>query len=199
MKEPMRWNERYEKGDLPWETGRHDAGLSDVIAEFSVKPCKALEIGCGTGNNAIWLAQQGFSVTATDLSDKAIQMAREKGTAHGQTIDFLSADILADPVPGVPFEFAFDRGCFHSFDSLDERTSFAGAISTSLSEGGMWLSLVGSTDGPDRKTGPPRLSAKDIASAVEPMFEILCLRSTVFDSEMETAPRAWLCLMRKRP
>jgi SAM-dependent methyltransferase len=198
MREPMQWTERYEKNDLPWETGRHDVGLAAVVAEFPVKPCKAFEIGCGTGNNAIWLARQGFSVTATDLSDKAIAMAKEKGASQGQDIDFVSANILVDPVPGAPFAFAFDRGCFHSFDSPEELTTFAHAVATSLSEGGLWLTLMGSTDGPARETGPPRRSAMEIASVVEPLFEILCLKSTVFDSEMEPVPRAWSCLMRKR-
>ena len=61
-----------------------------------------------------------------------------------------------------------------------------------------WLSLIGSTDGPPRDTGPPRRSAIDIAVAFEAWFEILYLRATHFDSDLAEAPATWLCYMRKR-
>ncbi len=62
------WNERYLTGDLPWDTGRHDSNLERIITEYCIAPCHALDIGCGHGSNAIWLAQQGFDVDATDPS-----------------------------------------------------------------------------------------------------------------------------------
>lgn len=68
MREPIQWNERYLKGDLPWETGRVDCNLEHILHEHAIEPCSALELGCGTGNNAIWLAKRGFTMTA-DLCD----------------------------------------------------------------------------------------------------------------------------------
>lgn len=198
MMDRAEWDERYRTGDLPWDTQRHDELLERVVTEHPVEPCAALELGAGTGTNAIWLAQQGFRVTALDIAPIAINMAVEKASREGVSVEFLTADILADEIPGVPFGFVFDRGCFHSFDEPAERVACAEIVANCLTEDGLWFSLIGSTDGPDRETGPPRRSVRDIAEAVEPLFEILSLEATHFDSDQREPPRAWACLMRKR-
>lgn len=198
MMDRAEWDERYRTGDLPWDTQRHDKLLERVVTEHPVEPCAALEIGAGTGTNAIWLAQQGFRVTALDISPIAINMAGEKASREGVSVEFLTADILADKIPGVPFGFVFDRGCFHSFAELAERVACAEIVAKCLAEDGLWFSLIGSADGPDRETGPPRRSVRDIAEAVEPLFEILSLEATHFDSDQRQPPRAWACHMRKR-
>ncbi len=77
MNAPKRdWNERYATGDLPWDTGRHDRCLEKLVSTGAVEPCRALELGCGTGSNAIWMALQGFDVSAVDLSPLAISRSR---------------------------------------------------------------------------------------------------------------------------
>ena len=71
MAELEHWEERYRKGETPWDTGHPSTELQRVIREEKIRPCRAIELGCGTGNNAVWLAQQGFDVTAVDLSSLA--------------------------------------------------------------------------------------------------------------------------------
>jgi len=193
------WDERYRTGNLPWDTQRHDKHLEQVVAEYSIEPCAALELGCGAGSNAIWLAERGFRVTALDVSSVAIEMARERASREGAAVEFFTADILADKIPGAPFAFAFDRGCFHSFDGPSDRIAYVEGVSGCLADGGLWLSLIGSIDGPTREIGPPRRSVRDIAETVEPLFEILSLRAVHFDSDQPDPPRAWECIMRKRP
>jgi SAM-dependent methyltransferase len=78
MSDVSRWNQRYEKGDTPWDTGQPSSELQRVVAELALRPCRALELGCGTGANAVWLAQQGFDVTALDLSNWAVERARQR-------------------------------------------------------------------------------------------------------------------------
>ncbi|MBU4053185.1 MAG: class I SAM-dependent methyltransferase, partial [Proteobacteria bacterium] len=91
-----------------------------------------------------------------------------------------------------------DRGCFHSFNAEEERRRFAGNVADHLEEGGLWLSLIGSSDEPRKGPGPPQRSARDIVLAVESYFEILFLTSGHFGSNRPNPPRAWKCLMRKR-
>ncbi|MEE9567322.1 MAG: class I SAM-dependent methyltransferase [Desulfobacteria bacterium] len=198
MSDQERWEERYRTGSTPWDIGRPDFNLTEMVTEKPIRDCKALEIGCGTGSNAVWLAQQNFSVTATDVSEIAIQKAKERASDAGVKCVFLVSDFLNDKVPGAPFGFVFDRGCFHSFDSDEERKQLAENVAFHLEKEGLWLSLVGSTDGPPREVGPPQRSARDIVIAVEPYFEILSLSSSHFDSESLEPPRNWVCLMRKR-
>src|SRR3954470_20139349 len=114
MSDIARWDDRYEKGDTPWETGQPSSELQRVVAEVPIKPCRALELGCGTGASAVWLAQQGFDVTALDLSTSAIERARRRAAEAGANVRFLTADVLQPPPElAGPFDFVFDRGCYH--------------------------------------------------------------------------------------
>jgi SAM-dependent methyltransferase len=189
------WNDSYASGGpLPWDTGTPDPLLIEMIESGAFTPGRALEIGCGTGTNAIFLADHGFDVLGVDISEVAVTKARARAheRCRFEVIDFL----VAAPVGG-PFEFVFDRGCFHIFDDESERARFAQNVSAELVEHGMWLSLIGSTEGAAREQGPPRRSARDVINAIEPWLEIVQLRSaefTVYDEPL----KAWLCLSRKR-
>ena len=198
MHTAQQWDERYVDCDLPWDNGKPDRNLIRVIEEFSIAPCKAVEMGCGTGTNAIWLAQQGFTVTAFDLAATAIRMAKEKAAAAGVSVSFRTLDILQKSIAGNDHLFAFDRGCFHSLDEHEQRVEYVQTIYSCLSDGGLWVSLIGSKDGKEREVGPPRLSCTEIVAATEPKFEILQLTATVFNEEAPASPEAWACLMRKR-
>jgi 2-polyprenyl-3-methyl-5-hydroxy-6-metoxy-1,4-benzoquinol methylase len=63
-----RFRDRYKSGDTPWDAGKPDFNLIETVTENHISSCKALDVGCGTGDNCIWLAQKGFSVTGTDIS-----------------------------------------------------------------------------------------------------------------------------------
>jgi len=192
------WDKRYVEGELPWDSGKPDVHLAEVIAAHGIKPGKALEIGCGTGTNSIWLAQHGFAMTGMDISQTAIARATEKAAAAGVACNFIVGDFMVDQVPGAPFDFVYDRGCLHIFEGVEDLSLFASRVGNVLTPEGMWHSLVGSTDGPPRDTGPPRHSAAEIVTAVEPHFEILELTSTSFDSKNHRDVRAWVLVARRR-
>lgn len=194
-----RFKERYKSGDTPWDIGKPDFNLLEVVTGQPVPPCKAIDIGCGTGDNSIWLARNGFQVTGTDTSEVALAKAEEKASKAGAACDFVLADFLRDKIETAPFGFAFDRGCFHAFASEKDRKLFAQNVAAHLEEAGLWLTLVGNAD-EDRggRPGPPQRTALDIVSAVEPFFEVLSLISSHFGSNRPEAPGAWRCLMRKR-
>ncbi len=195
---PESWDKRYTEGELPWDTGKPDVHLKDILETHGIRPTKALEIGCGTGTNSIWLAAQGFEMTGMDISEIAVARAETKAAADEVQCRFLVGDFLKDSVPGAPFRFAYDRGCLHVFEEDEERARFAGRLASLLEPDGIWHSLIGSTDGPPRDTGPPRRSAEQIARAVEPYFEILELRSTFFNPAQPIPPAAWILVAKKR-
>jgi methyl halide transferase len=195
------WQERYAAGKAPWDIGTHDFNLENVIANTPVEPCKALEVGCGTGDNALWLASRGFQVTGVDLVESAIKEAlkkKDKSAVDGVSCAFLAVDFMTETVEGAPFNLVFDRGFFHVFDSVEDRSRFALNIAAHLAPGGLWLTVTGSADDPPRDTGPPRRSSHDIIAAVEHPFEILSLTTSQFETKRPKPARAWVCLMRKR-
>jgi len=192
------FREAYEKGTPPWDIGKPDFNLVHTVTTTPIARCRALEIGCGTGDNAIWLAQQGFDIFGVDIPDIAIQKAREKAAQANVRCSFAVMNILNDRVDGAPFGFAFDRGCFHTLDSASERKTFAEQVNRYLAENGLWLSLIGNADDQRLTEGPPKRTARDIVGAVEPNFEILSLVSSQFEAHLPAPPRAWVCLMKKR-
>jgi SAM-dependent methyltransferase len=194
-----RWEQRYLDGDLPWDSGTPDRHLTGFVEELGATSGKVLDIGCGTGTNVVWLAQRGFEVVALDLSPTAIEKARARVEGAGVQARLLAADFLADnfpasEAPGGPFRLVFDRGCFHVFEEAEERSRFAARVADLLEPEGLWLSVLGSADGPPRSHGPPRRRAAEIVTAVEPHLEILHLESTTF----VTSDRAWRLVARRR-
>ena len=189
------WNESYASGELPWDTGEPEPLLVEFVASSRIRPTRTLEIGAGTGTNAIWLAERGFDVLGIDVAPLAAERATAKLEGRDLRCRFSSLDFLRSAPPEGPFDFAFDRGCFHVFDEPEERARFAARVAAALVPGGLWLSLIGSTEGPPREIGPPRRSAREVAIAVEPSLEIVELRAAEFRSH---GARAWFCLSRSR-
>ena len=196
--EENRFIRRHREGDIPWYTGRADYNLINCIDEHPISKRKTLELGCGTGDNAIWLSQKGFEVSAFDLSEIAIDKAKLKAGEIGVNVNFFVADFLKDNIKGAPFEFVFDRGVFHSFDEENEQDQFARNVAGNLKDDGLWLSLIGSADETREGQGPPRRSAYKVIKAVEPYFKIISLKAGKFDSLDEIPPKIWICLLQKR-
>jgi SAM-dependent methyltransferase len=193
-----RYRERYKSGDTPWDVGQPDFNLIEVVTQKPIQGCKALDIGCGTGDNSIWLARNRFQVIGTDTSDIAIKKAKEKASKANVECDFMFVDFMNNKIEGAPFGFVFDRGCFHSFSSENDRTRFAKNVAAHLEENGLWLTIVGNADEHRQGPGPPQRTAGDIVLAVEPYFKVLSLTSSRFGSNRPNPPRAWRCLMQKR-
>ena len=193
-----RFKNHYQDGYMPWAHKNPDFNLVEMVERWPIKPCKILEMGCGTGTDAIWLASQNFDVTACDVTDIAIQIAESNLLDKNTKCNFHVLDCLNDAIPESPFEFVFDRGYFHSYDTKKDRRKLAKKIAESLKPNGLWLSISGSFDAPERETGPPRLKAKDIIDGVEDHFKILSLNATQFGNDEEDPARAWVYLLRKR-
>ena len=94
-------------------------------------PGKALDLGCGTGTNAITLARLGWRVTGVDFIPKAIFNARTKAAGSGLTIDFLVASVTDLSALADPFDYVLDIGCLHALKAED-RTRYAANLSRLL-------------------------------------------------------------------
>ena len=198
MTEHTDWNDRYRDGNLPWDTGRPSAQLQHVLSRNAIQPCRALEIGCGTGTNCVWLAEQGFDVTCIDVAPLAVEEAEKRARAAGVKARFLVADVLDLPDLGEPFAFFFDRGCYHAVrrDSPDQ---YAPAVARRLASGGRGLILAGNAREP-HEPGPPVVSEEQIRDELGAAFQILDLHEFRFDEAPGVPARflGWSCLVEKR-
>jgi SAM-dependent methyltransferase len=189
------WNESYASGQLPWDTGEPEPLLVEFITSGRVRATRTLEIGAGTGTNALWLAERGFDVLGIEVAALAVERATAKLKGRDLRCRFATLDFLRAAPPGGPFDFVFDRGCFHVFDESEERARFAAQVAAALVPGGLWLSLIGSTEGAPQEVGPPRRSAREVILAIDPALEIVELRGAEFRSH---GAKAWFCLSRSR-
>ncbi len=107
----------YRRGRTPWDTGISPPELVAVVeGEKALPPGKALDLGCGTGTNSIYLAQHGWEVSGVDFTARALERASQKAARAGVMVKFYRGDVtrLGDlPLRG-PFDLLFDLGCFHS-------------------------------------------------------------------------------------
>ena len=199
MGEPQRnWDERYQTNDLPWDSGFRSRELARVLAERAMAPCRAVELGCGSGTNAVFLAEQGFDVTGIDLSPTAIDRAKERASLAGVNVRFLAADLLQFQEAVEPFDFLFDRGCFHCARKVD--VSAYRTTLKYLSRPGSWyLLLTGNANEVTETEGPPRLTEQDIRQDLEDLFEIQEIREFHFEDAGGTeGPLGWSCFLIRR-
>jgi SAM-dependent methyltransferase len=141
------------------------------------------------------LAERGFDVLGIDVAPIAVEQATAKLAGRDFDCRFRTQDFLAGFPMEDSFEFVFDRGCFHVFDEPEERARFAAQVAANLAPGGLWLSLIGSTEGGPREMGPPQLSGREVILAIEPALAIQELRAAEFRGH---GAKAWLCLSRSR-
>ena len=128
----------YPLEDLPWELGRPRKVLVELVEKGLIRKGKALDICCGAGTNAIYLAKKGFQVSGIDISHKAVEIAKEKAEKANVKTDFLVQNFLNLPFGDGVFDFVFDMGCFHHV-KVDDRSTFIKGVYRVLKKGGSYF------------------------------------------------------------
>ena len=129
-----------------------DLDIERALREHDIAPCQTLDVGTGTGSQAIALAALGYETTAIDVSDTALDAARRAAAEKGVAVTFAAENILLD-TPRGPFDLVVDRGCFTLLSDEHQKT-YAESVE-SLSRRGAWLLLktdLGKGDAPIRTT-----------------------------------------------
>jgi SAM-dependent methyltransferase len=111
----------YRLGFVPWDGHPLAKSLRDLIEDDALPPGKALDIGCGTGDNSIYLAKHGWQVTGVDFVAKAVDKARAKAAANKVDVTFAQADAtrLGSEGIGTDFTLIVDNGCLHGMTDED--------------------------------------------------------------------------------
>jgi 2-polyprenyl-3-methyl-5-hydroxy-6-metoxy-1,4-benzoquinol methylase len=126
---------------IPWVYETPPALLVELFNNGTIKPCKTLELGCGVGNYAIYLASKGFEVTGIDKSRRAIEIAKDKAKKLEVNCNFLVSDVTGDLSDiGGNFDFIFDWELLHHIFP-EKRKSFLKNIHTLLNPGGTYLTV----------------------------------------------------------
>ncbi len=126
---------------VPWDDGKPDDQLVRLVESKAImKGAKILDVGCGLGTQAIYLAKLGFAVTGIDISKTAINRAQDLAAASGVKVNFVVGDVTKMPFDYGQFDLVYDRGCLHHLDP-GNRNLYAFEIRRVLSPNG-FLSLL---------------------------------------------------------
>ena len=126
--------------EIPWVRETPSEALEEFVEHGSVSPCRAIDLECDTGTNAIYLAEKGFEVMGVDISRKALEIAQTNAKAKGVECRFIAADILGNvsDVVGGGFDFALAWQVFHHIFP-EEREAFVRNVHGLLNECGRFL------------------------------------------------------------
>lgn len=195
--QPPSWDERYQQQaveTMPWFYPELDDDLSHALEQLGLRGGSALDLGTGPGTQAMQLARRGFDVTATDLSQAAIDLARQKAEAQGLAIAWRQDDILASQLAGQ-FDLIFDRGCFHTLPA-ERRQDYVGTVTDLLRPGGYYFVKCFSHLQPGTQ-GPNRFTPEQIREVFGSRLQLLSIEHTVYQGTLDPLPRALFSTMRR--
>jgi len=190
------WDALYREGRPPWESGVPSGELIRVLDEGLLRPSTTLELGCGTGADAVYLAQHGFDVTAVESSPTALERARGRAQAQGALIQFVLDDAFEFGRTCDPFHLVYDAGFYHFIRQTDlER--LLDLLWRVTRPGSYYLALAGST-GETAEGGPPQVSKEGIRMELGRLFQFVHLRRFRFESPRRPEGYlGWSCLMQR--
>jgi SAM-dependent methyltransferase len=187
------FEESYRSGDTPWDIGGPQPEIVALAGEGEIVG-DVLDLGCGTGENALYLASLGRRVVGVDTSPVAIERAREKAAARGLPAAFVVADALHLARLRRRFETAIDCGLFHALEP-EERRPYAESLCEALSPGAALHLLCFSDEEPPGR-GPRRIAQHEIGDAFRGIFVTTRIRPGRFATTLHAGgARAWVATL----
>lgn len=140
--EQARWQDFYadRSRKRPFFVDEPDENLVDWCRRGWLAPGAALDVGCGNGRNAVFLAEQGFVVQGVDLSAQALAWAAETAQRRGVQLQLRQASIFEQPPAAASLDLVYDSGCFHHV-APHRRQDYVALLARALRPGGR-LGLV---------------------------------------------------------
>jgi SAM-dependent methyltransferase len=155
------WDASYHNGPAPWDIGGPQAAIVRLASEGGFAGT-VLDVGCGTGENALYIASLGLPVVGVDVAETALAIAREKAATRRLDVDFAVADAFQLERLDGTFPTVLDCGLFHTLDH-DERPVYVASLASITEHDGILYVLCFSDQGPD--TGPHPISQEELRLA----------------------------------
>ena len=191
------WEQLYRNQDvesMPWFNPELDLDLDEALTNLNIQTGTALDLGTGPGTQAMALAERGFEVTATDLSETAIEKALAKAKEKSLDICFRQDDILNSKLD-QKFDFVLDRGCFHVFPP-EQRQNYIRVVDSLIKPKG-YLFLKCFSQLETREAGPYRFTPEEIKEIFSSRFKVNSVKETVYYGTLDPLPRALFCVLEK--
>jgi SAM-dependent methyltransferase len=165
------------RGTPPWDIGRPQAEFVRLEETGEIQG-SVLDVGCGTGEHVLYLAQRGHEAWGLDSAPLAIDKAKQKSAQRGIQATFVAADAFDLRALGRTFDTVIDSGLFHVF-APELRPRFVASLGDALSPGATYLMLGYSDEDPG--SGPPGFSPHDIRRVFGEGWRINYVRDARFE------------------
>jgi cyclopropane fatty-acyl-phospholipid synthase-like methyltransferase len=176
-------------GTPAWEISRPQKEIIKWEAAGEIHG-RVLDVGCGTGENALYLSKREYTVIGVDVASAAISKARKKAWSKEINGLFMVHDALHLETIGLKFDSIIDSGLFHVF-SDEARKKFVQSIRSALRINGTYLMICLSDEEPPG-WGPRRVTQKEIQNSFKEGFRINYIRRGFFETATPTKPiPAW--------
>jgi SAM-dependent methyltransferase len=157
----------YLVGATPWDREGEPVPRLREFLDLPDAPSsgRALDLGCGFGRNALFLAERGFHVTGIDAVSRALRVARKRAVDRRLSVDFIKGDVtrLQPLGTSAPFDLFLDCGCFHGMSDA-ERTRYCTSI-TSVAGPEARLLLLAFGPKAKKGQGPRGATSEDVERA----------------------------------
>lgn len=158
--------------EAPWEIGRAQAAVVNLVYDGAFDGCSVLDVGCGIGDNSLYIARHARKavVTACDLVERALDVVRQKAAGTGLPMECLQQDLIAPlqgELQGRQFDVVLDANVFHCFAPGPDRDAYVANLARLVKPGGQLIMLVFS-DKQGGSRGPVRISQADIHASFGP-------------------------------
>jgi SAM-dependent methyltransferase len=184
------------RGSPPWDIGRPQKEFVELVRRGEING-SVLDIGCGTGEHALFFAGEGYDVWGIDSAPLAIRKAEEKAAARGLPVHFLVLNALELPRLNRKFSTVTDSGLFHTLSDEDRRV-FADNLAAVLLPGGKYFMLCFSELEPGGY-GPRRVTQREIRDCFRDGWSISYIRPAVFESHTRgEGSHAWFSSLVKK-
>ena len=157
------WDASYHDGPAPWEVGHPQPAVVRLAAEGAFVG-GVLDVGCGSGDNALHLASLGLSVVGVDVAETGLAAARAKAADQGLQVELATADALHLEDMARQFDSVLDCGLFHALDH-EEQAVYAASLASVTRSGGTAYLLCFSDEGPN--AGPHPVRQEDLRAAFD--------------------------------
>ncbi len=190
------FEQRYQEGVPPWEIGRPQSWVVELFDQEAFEG-ELLDVGCGTGENALYLSSKGLSVTGVDFSRTAIELAQEKAEQRRLKTLFRVGNALKLSLLKRTFDTVIDSAVFHVFTDK-ERLLYAESLASILRPKGVAYVVCFSEKEPEG-WGPRRVTQGEIRRTFQKQFDIALIQRATYETNLRADPvQAWLtCLQRK--
>jgi SAM-dependent methyltransferase len=173
----FRYRVLYRVGFTPWDQDHVPAELSGLVeGPTALAPGRALDVGCGTGTQAVYLAEHGWQVTGVDAVERALAQARRRAGDRGVEVRWVAGDVASLPTLGLGdgFNLVHDRGCFHDLSDA-ARDGYVRGVSELAASGATLLLLAFAHR--ERGIGPSGASEEEVQRRFGEGWELVSVQS----------------------